>query len=313
MVILKDISQFLKRYDSLVLSIGNFDGVHLGHQRLLKKVISHAEEIGSTSGVLIFYPHPLSVLPGKKCPPFLSTLREKEEVFASIGLEILLCQRFSMGLANKTAGEFVQEFLCEKLRSRVIVVGHDYSFGKNREGNKAFLENAGEKCGFRVVEADALKLSGGVVSSTRIRNSLHKGDIEDASLCLGRAYSISGKVSFGDKKGECLGIKTAKVLPSKGKLIPKKGVYIVKVFFDKKVFSGVLNVGNQPTFGDYALAIEVHILNFSGDIYQKSIKIDFLKRIREEKKFQNIEDLKRQIEADIKATREYFEDGSKEG
>jgi len=307
MIVIKDISQFKKQYDSLILSIGNFDGVHIGHQSLLKKVVSIGKSLGIPSGVLTFYPHPLQVLPGKECPPFLSTLREKAAIFDILGFDVLLCLRFSKDISGKTPAEFVHDVLWKKLGAKTIVVGHDYSFGKNREGNKEFLEGAGKKYGFNVIEEGALKSAGDIVSSTLIRNLLYEGNVEQATICLGREYSITGKVSIGDSKGRALQIRTAKLRAPVNKLIPKKGVYIARANINGKTFESVLNIGNQPTFGDnYGVAIEVHILNFVEDIYHKTLSVDFMKRLRDEKKFENVSQLRKQIEKDIGTTQEYF-------
>ncbi len=305
MILIKDISSFLKTHDSLVLTLGNFDGVHLGHQSLLKKVVNSAKERGRPAGVLIFYPHPLKVLPGRIPPPVLTTFQEKRALLASLGLDVLICLRFSRAMSEKTPDEFVRDILYERLNVNTVIVGHDYSFGKNRAGNSEFLKAEGKKYGFSVIEAEALMGAGDIISSTRIRSFLLEGCVEDAASCLGRPYSVSGVVSFGDKKGEALGVKTAKVV-TKGKLLPKSGVYVSRVYLDNREYKAVLNIGIQPTFGDYSLALEVCILDFHKDIYHQTMRVEFLRRIREEKKFSSLSELKKRIEKDIVFAREYF-------
>ena len=281
-----------------ILTLGNFDGVHLGHKEIFRQVVERAKDVKGTSVVYTFEPHPLHVVAPAKTPPLLTTLRKKMELIAMSGIDIVVCADFTKRFADQHPKDFARDTLVEKIGVKEAFVGYDYTFGKGREGSIAYLKKMGEQFGFKVTVIDAITVNGQIVSSTLVRDTIEEGDMEKAMRLLGRYYSIEGKVVDGIKKGSIIGFPTANIDTSYD-LIPHTGVYVVKTTIDGEIFNGVANVGFNPTFHRDRLNVEVHILDFERDIYGKEIEIYFIKKMRDEIDFGAAEGLKRQIKKDI--------------
>jgi len=281
-----------------VVSIGSFDGIHLGHKRLLEETLKMAKSLGVTPAVLSFDPHPRLVL----CPSpefkLLTTLEEKTHLISKLGIEHLVLIPFSLELATTSPELFVEEFLLDSLRVRGVVIGFNFRFGKNKEGTPEFLKKKGEIFGFEVLTVSPVEVNGTLVSSTNIRRFLLEGDIERANLLLGHGYLIKGKVIKGAGRGRCIGFPTANLGVPDKKLIPKPGVYAVWVKVKSKLYKGAMNIGIKPTFDGKELSLEVHILNFSGNLYGEELCVEVIARIREEKKFSSPQELEKQIKKD---------------
>ena len=285
------------------VTIGNFDGVHLGHVPILKKLIEEAHGEDKKAVVITFDPHPKKILRPDIRPFYLLTsVEEKIKLFEDIGIDGLILIPFDLNFSKMTAESFVCDILWDKLHIKKIFVGHDYSFGKSKTGNKIFLAEFGKKLGFEVDIIDAVQLDQETISSTHLRHLILEGDVKKAARLLGRHYNVSGIVVSGKKRGSVLGIPTANIKPDK-ELIPAQGVYAVIVHLEHGFYKGVLNIGFNPTFSDTDLSVEVFLLDFSGDIYGKKVDVLFIERIRNEVKFENPEQLVKQIRKDIEEAR----------
>jgi riboflavin kinase/FMN adenylyltransferase len=290
-----------------VVTIGNFDGVHKGHQILFKKVIERAVEIDGTSLVITFEPHPIKVMSPKKLKPLITVLEQKQELVTNFGIDILLLIQFTLEFAAISAADFVKEILVDRLGIREIVVGYDYTFGHNREGNIQMLKKMSQRFNFTVYQVSPVYAGDIPVSSTSIRNLILDGKVSEATKLLGRSYQIRGEVIEGRKRGESLlGYATANLKLADG-LIPKEGVYIVNVEIGGKIYQGLTNIGNNPTFQDKELSIETHIFGLSANIVRQKIKIDLLSRLRDEKAFASPNELAQQITQDIRQARDFFQ------
>jgi riboflavin kinase/FMN adenylyltransferase len=289
-----------------VITIGNFDGVHIGHQALFHEVIEKAQAIGGTSVAMTFEPHPLRVLKQNNHPPLITLYEQKSELIERTGIDVLICVPFTLEFAALSAEQFVRDLLVQKIGIKAIVVGQDYNFGKNREGNIDLLKFYGPKYGFEVIVAGWIKSPRALaerISSTKIRELVRDGRMEQAEKMLGRNYQIRGKVVTGrDRGGKLLGIPTANI-NLHDELCPKTGIYAVTVECEGNQHRGVANIGYSPTFEDHEFTVEVHIFDFSDNIYSKKIRVNFIKRIRDEIKFSNISELIDQIKRDIAAAR----------
>ena len=288
-----------------VLTIGNFDGVHLGHRALFSLVRSRAAAIGGTSMVMTFWPHPLRVLSGKQGPPLITMLEQKLELIHESGIDAVLCLRFTPELAAMEPDDFVRLILVERIGIREIVIGYDYTFGRKARGNRELLQRMGQDYGFTVHTVSAQPGPDGVTaSSTHVRELVMEGRVEDVPVILGRPYRIEGLVVRGrDRGGKLLGFPTAN-LKLVDELVPRNGVYAVRVHLGPRVIPGVANIGHNPTFNDTGLSIEVHCFDFHEDIYGQSVRVDFMARIRDEKKFSGPEELTGQIRADCQTARQ---------
>jgi riboflavin kinase/FMN adenylyltransferase len=295
-----------KRYRATspsILTLGNFDGVHLGHQRILKRVAKRAEQLGLPSVVYTFEPHPLKVVAPHKSPPLITNKEEKAVSIASFGIDHLVLARFTKEFAAKHPLEFMEDILVGKLNVREVWVGHDYTFGKGKTGTVEYLKSHGKELGFKVNVVPAYRKKGIIVSSSGVRRFIAGGKVEEAAGMLGRPYSISGRVIKGSARGKNLGFPTANIKTEK-ELIPKNGVYAVFVSLEGGEYKGVVNIGFAPTFSGNKWGIEVHIFDFKRGIYGKEITIKFIKNLREEKTFKNQNSLANQIKKDVKrATR----------
>ncbi len=309
MKVFNNLDQIGAPFTRAVITIGNFDGVHIGHQALFHEVIEKAEAIGGTSVAMTFEPHPLRVLKQNNHPPLITLYEQKSELIGRTGIDALICVPFTLEFAALTARQFVRDLLVNKIGVKAIVVGEDYSFGKNREGNIDLLKTYAAEYGFEVIVAAWIKSARALadrISSTKIRQLVMDGKMEQAEKMLGRNYQIRGKVVTGrDRGGKLLGIPTANI-NLHDELCPKTGIYAVTVECADTQYRGVANIGYSPTFDDHEFTVEVHILDFNDNIYGKSIRVNFIERIRDEIKFANISELIDQIKRDIAAAREIF-------
>lgn len=309
MLLITDLKDIATGFEKSVVTLGNFDGLHLGHQELIGKVIARAREIGAASVVVTFRPHPLKILAPEKCPPLISIYEEKIRLFGKLGIDVLVKIPFTRDFAKMSPEDFVKNILCDALGAKEIFVGYNYRFGRGREGTIATLKTLGEKFDFSVREVEQVSLKGEVISSTKIRHLLSDGEVEHAARLLGRTYAITGIVVRGDGRGKGLGFPTANIAP-KHSIVPADGVYAVRLFVRDKFYDGIANIGLRPTFGKNVLAIEVHIFEFNEDIYGEEISLYFVGRIRKERKFAAAADLIKQIHADIETARRMLAESS---
>ena len=304
MKIIKDLAEISKPLKNAVLTIGNFDGVHLGHQALFRHVMEKARSIGGTSVVMTFEPHPIRVLNCNKHFPLITLYEQKVELIGATGIDTLVCVPFTREFAATPARTFVKEILFERIGMKSVIVGQDYSFGKKREGNVSLLKEMGKTCGFEVIISGWVEVGARRISSTEIRNLVKEGEMPEARKLLGRHYQVRGTVMRGrDRGGRLLGFPTAN-LRLYDELCPKGGVYAVTVEYEDNTYEGVANIGYSPTFGDGEFSVEVHILDFNQDVYDRPIRVNFIQRLRGEKKFPGPEALAIQIGKDIVRARE---------
>ncbi|UCF72367.1 MAG: bifunctional riboflavin kinase/FAD synthetase [Deltaproteobacteria bacterium] len=294
-----------------VVTIGNFDGVHWAHQAIFKKVIERAKDLNGASVVITFEPHPIKVMSPNKAKPLITLLEQKRELVLNQGIDIFLLIRFTLEFAAISASDFVKGILVDKLGIKEIVVGYDYTFGNNREGNINLLKEMGQQFNFKVHEVGPIYLGKSLVSSTSIRNLIMEGKVSEARQLLGRDYQIRGEVIKGrNRGGALLGYPTANVRVE-DELIPKQGVYVVTVDVGGKIYQGLTNIGYNPTFKGKTLSVEAHIFDFSADILKQKIRINFLSRFRDEITFASIKDLSQQISRDVRQAREFFQKKNK--
>ncbi len=303
MKIIRKIDYITQEYRDSNVTIGNFDGIHLGHQEILKKTVKESKEANRKSIVITFDPHPKKVVHPEKRPFFLlTTLEEKLRLIESFGVDIVILISFTTEFSKTTAEEFVSNILWDKLHLNKLFIGYDYAFGRNKGGNAAFLRTFGEKLGFQVEEIGAVTIDDTIVSSTNARLSILKGDVRGASRMLARPYNMSGNVVKGFRRGTEIGFPTANI--ESDKVIPAEGVYAIIAEVEGNRYQGVINIGFNPTFGNEELSMEVHLLDFQGDIYEKTIDIQFIDRLRDEMKFDSPDKLVVQIKKDIASAKE---------
>lgn len=308
MKVVYDIKEFDPK-KPVVLTQGTFDGVHFGHRKILRHVVSEAREIDGVSVLLTFYPHPRLVLyPDDNELKLLTTIEEKVELVSAIGIDYLIIIPFTQELSRLRASDFVRDILVEQLHIAKLIIGYDHRFGRNREGGLKEMIQFSETYNFKLEEIPPQDIEDSIVSSTKIRKALLDGDVHLAKEYLGDLYTISGKVEEGLQRGTTIGYPTANVrVGSSFKLIPKNGVYAVWVYIDKIRYAGMLNIGYNPTFEGKKWSMEVHILNFNKNIYHHKILISFHSRIREEMKFENVTSLVNQLTKDEKKIRSILE------
>ncbi|WP_115717407.1 bifunctional riboflavin kinase/FAD synthetase [Gallaecimonas mangrovi] len=289
-----------------VLTIGNFDGVHLGHQQVLKKLIDKAHEMDLPATLMLFEPQPLELFLGDKAPARLSRLRDKLQALAKLGMDRVIVEPFTPHFASQEPEFFIEQQLVERLGVQFLVVGDDFRFGHGRKGDFAMLQAAAKKHHFTVTNTDSFCLVDDRVSSTRIRQALKENRLADAQLMLGRPYSISGRVHHGAKMGRTIGFPTVN-LPLKRKVSPIGGVFAVDVLgADDAAWPGIANIGVKPTVNGKVPTLEVHLLDFSGDLYGCQLDVILRKKLRDEQRFESLDALRSQIEKDEQAARTFF-------
>ncbi|WP_245918520.1 bifunctional riboflavin kinase/FAD synthetase [Aurantibacter aestuarii] len=290
-----------------VVTIGTFDGVHLGHQKIIKRLVAEAKSRQLESVVLTFFPHPRMVLQKDANIKLINTIEEKEAILKSFGLSKLVVNPFTKAFSRLTAEEFVEQILVQQLQAKHVIIGYDHHFGRNRNANIDDLKKFGEVYNFTVEEISAQDVDDVAVSSTKIRTALQEGDIETANTFLNYKFMLSGIVVKGKGIGKTINYPTANLqIEEDYKLIPKNGVYIVKSTINNNEVYGMMNIGFNPTVNGQHKTIEVHFLNFKDDLYNKSLQVELIKRIRNEIKFNTLSDLKAQIAIDQKFTLDFI-------
>lgn len=305
------VHQSIKNYNhkeqSSVLTIGTFDGVHIGHQKIIQRLNEIKNGTDERSMILTFYPHPRMVLDQSNDIKMLTTMEEKTQLLEKFGLDDLIIEPFTKEFSRLSALDFVRDILVSQLHIKQLVIGYDHHFGKNREGNFEQLIQFGELYGFNVEKISAQEIESVSVSSTKIRKAIENGDMSTANTYLGYNYLLTGDIIQGQGIGRKINFPTVNLsIAEDFKLIPKKGVYIVKTHFNDASSFGIMNIGFRPTVGGKGQTIEVHLLDFNGDLYGSSIQIEVLTRLRDEKKFESIEDLAVQISKDEKSARNWL-------
>lgn len=289
-----------------VVTIGNFDGVHLGHQEVLAQVVDKAAQLSLPSVLMTFEPYPSEYFQQENLPPRLTRFREKIEVLRRFAVDHVLNLRFNDWLCNLSADEFIRQILVERLQVKYLVIGDDFRFGKGRSGDFAMLAEAGKRFGFEVARMHTFEIGAERVSSTRIRQALGGGDLGFAEQLLGRPYRMSGRVAHGDKRGRTIGFPTANIHLHR-RASPVSGVYAVEMYgLPGEPVAGVANVGIRPTVNGTRAQLEVHLFDFSADIYGRHVQVEFRRKLREEQRFESFEALKAQIETDARQAREFF-------
>jgi riboflavin kinase/FMN adenylyltransferase len=298
MKIYKSIDEYNESKSSVV-TIGTFDGIHKGHQKIFNKVINASKQNNLSSVVLTFFPHPRIILNKYNDIKMIDTLDEKIEHLEKIGIDNLIIHPFDKKFSLLSADQFIKEYLLKKLQLKHIIIGYDHRFGKGREASVSDLKEYSIDFNFIVDEIDAQEIEKIAISSTKIRNSINQGDLETTKKYLGRFFSLTGKVVKGDGLGKQIDYPTANLLIEEDyKIIPKDGVYYIRTTIDNKLYNGMMNIGHRPTIGNKAKSIEVNLFNFDMDIYDKVISVDVVVKIRDEKKFSSINALKAQLAKD---------------
>jgi len=292
---------------SVALSIGNFDGIHVGHRAMLTRLAQSAKSRGLVSCVLTFEPHPREFFAPLSAPARLSNLREKLEAFASLGVERTHICRFNRNFSSMTAQEFIERVVCGGLNAKWLLVGEDFRFGSKRAGDLALLQKAGQKLDFEVTVMPSIMLKGQRISSTMVRDALAEGDLERASELLGKPYSMSGRVVHGDKTGRRIGFPTANI-KIKHARPPLGGIFAVEVSgISECPLKGVASLGVRPTIRDNgAPVLEVHVFDFNREIYGRHVRVEFVHKLREEEKYPDLKTLTQQISLDVEKAKEYF-------
>jgi len=283
----------------MLLTIGVFDGVHLGHKYLISQLMEHARQQNLLSGVVTFRQHPQEVLSPRTKLPYLTNLAEKVNLLKNEGVEVVITLSFTRELAQLSAGQFVS-LLRKYLRMRGLIIGPDFALGRNREGNVNTLRKLGQDMHFNVIVIPPVMVNGEVVSSTAIRNALADGDVKRVVSLIGRYFSLQGRVTTGAGRGLELGFPTANLEVDPKQALPLEGVYATWAYIDDKVCQSVTNIGRRPTFGGNGRTVETYILDYHGNLYGRELRIDIVERLRGEKRFDTVEELKKQIAEDVK-------------
>jgi riboflavin kinase/FMN adenylyltransferase len=304
------IRENLKDYNSTkpsVITIGTFDGVHIGHKKIINQLTSISSKNNLISILLSFFPHPKMVLQNDKELKLINTIQEKEGLLNSLNLDYLIIKEFTKEFSRLSALEFVRDILVNKLNAKHIIIGYDHHFGRNRTANIEQLKEFGELYDFKVTEILAQDIDDIAISSTKIRKSLINGEITLANKFLGYNFFFSGNVVHGNNIGKTISFPTANIkIDAPYKLVPKNGVYIVKTIIDNQITFGMMNIGYNPTFNGKQKSIEIHFMNFNKNIYDKTLTIEMILRIRNEIKFNSVDDLKKQLEQDKLSTLNYI-------
>lgn len=306
MELIRGIHNIAPRHHGCVLTIGNFDGVHRGHAEVIAKLIRKSKQFNLPACLMTFEPQPQELFRGEQAPARLSTLRDKLLLLDELGIDNVLCVNFNAKFANQPAKDFIENLLVKQLGVKYLVVGDDFCFGKDREGNFEMLCRAGEQYGFTVVSTQSFVLGDKRVSSTIIRQALVKGQLEQARRLLGHPYTLSGRIAHGQKIGRTIGFPTANIA-LKRKVVPVRGVFAVKVYWDDSdIYEGVANIGFRPTVNGQVCQLEVHLFDFDGDIYGQTVEVELVAKIRDEQPFDSLDALKKQILDDADRARALF-------
>ena len=304
------IRENLKDYNSTkpsVITIGTFDGVHIGHKKIINQLTSISSKNNLISILLSFFPHPKMVLQNDKELKLINTIQEKEGLLNSLNLDYLIIKEFTKEFSRLSALEFVRDILVNKLNAKHIIIGYDHHFGRNRTANIEQLKEFGELYDFKVTEILAQDIDDIAISSTKIRKALINGEITLANKFLGYNFFFSGNVVHGNNIGKTISFPTANIkIDAPYKLVPKNGVYIVKTTIENQITFGMMNIGYNPTFNGKQKSIEIHFINFNKNIYDKTLTIEMILRIRNEIKFNTVDDLKKQLEQDKLSTLNYI-------
>jgi riboflavin kinase/FMN adenylyltransferase len=303
MRIIRGINAYSQKLPNPVLTLGNFDGVHLGHQAIFKKVVERAKETGGTAVAFTFEPHPLKVLAPERSPLLLNTFHGKMKLIEASGIQVAICADFTREFAEQNPEDFARRVLAEKVGVKEVYVGYDYAFGKGREGSIESLKAMGADLGFTVGVVDAVLINGVVVSSSLVRDLVASGRVDEVYPYLGRHYAVEGNVIHGDSRGHTLGFPTANIHTA-NELLPAFGVYAVRAFAGGHHMDGVASVGVRPTFGSGPVSIEVYLFNFDGNLYGKHLEISFIRRLRGEQKFPDADALVRQMHRYVEQAKE---------
>ena len=307
MQLIRGLYNLTRPLSASAVTIGNFDGVHRGHQQVISQLKRVAQQASLPTVVIIFEPQPIEYFAPDKAPKRLARFREKIAYLQAQQIDYLLCLRFDDELASQSAETFVQQILLQSLNTRHLVIGDDFHFGKNRQGNFQFLQHHSERFGFTVDETETLILDGERVSSTRVRNCIQQDDFDKAAELLGRPYSLSGRVAHGQKLGRKLGFPTINIKMGDKTLIVKGIFAVIVKGIDNRALQGVASIGTRPTVNGVDTILEVYILDFDQDVYGYSVVVEFLHKIRNEEKFASLEELTRWIARDTEKARAFFD------
>ena len=285
--------------EASIVTIGTFDGVHLGHQQILKQLIDTSRKSKLKSVLLTFFPHPRMVLQPDVPMHLIQTIEERERALAKTGLDYLVIHPFSAEFSRLSADDYVKRVLVQQLNVQKVVVGYDHRFGRNRTASLEDMYHYADIYDFELIEIDAKKIDSTAVSSTKIRKAIDEGNIELANTYLGQPFTLEGMIVHGDKRGRELSYPTANMdLKNPHKIVPKQGVYLVKSNLSNRVVYGMMNIGTKPTFDASMPSIEVHFFDWNGDLYGQAVQVELIKWVREERKFSSVEELQTQIQAD---------------
>jgi riboflavin kinase/FMN adenylyltransferase len=307
--VLRSTAEWAARYGSsgrrAVLSVGNFDGLHLGHQKILRQVIEYAQAHRSIAGAITFDPHPLKVLRPDDAPPLVETMSQRMERFATIGLEAALVLRFDRALAGLSPEEFVRGVLVEELKTAAVLVGQNFRFGHRQQGNVETLTELGRRFGFSVQIVEPVVIDGEFVSSSGVRSAVAEGRVAHAARLLGRPFSLTGQIIRGAGRGATVVFPTLNLAPEQ-ELLPKVGVYATETCVEGRLYRSATNVGFRPTFDGTLLGVESHLFDFSRELTQGQLEVRFWERLRDERKFSGPAELRVQIASDLRQARDYF-------
>ena len=303
MRIIRGIKSCCEKFPNPVLTLGNFDGVHLGHQVIFKQVVDRAQAIKGTSLAFTFEPHPLKVLAPERSPKLLNTFHGKMKLIEASGMQIVVCADFTREFAEQHPEEFAKRVLVDGIGVKEVYVGYDYAFGKGREGSIGSLRKMGESLGFAVGVVEAVQVNGTVVSSSLVRELVSNGNVDDVRQYLGRHYAIEGNVVHGASRGQTLGFPTANIQTA-NELLPSYGVYAVRMVIGGLHHDGVAAIGVRPTFGNGPVSIEVFLFDYDGNLYGKHVEVAFVSRLRGERKFPDADALVKQMHEDVAQAKE---------
>ena len=298
MKIFNNIQSYSSEKES-ILTIGTFDGVHIGHNKILTKLVEESKKNNLSSLIMTFFPHPRMVLQKSQEIKMIDTIDEKIHLFEKTGVDNLIIQPFDKNFSKIRAKEFVEEILVKKLKIKHIIIGYDHRFGKDREASVDDLKKFGLNYMFTVEEIAAQEIHSIAISSTKIRNAILKGEIKKCNEYLGRNFMLTGEVVHGDGLGKKINFPTANIeIPETYKIIPKNGVYLVKAIINSEIYFGMMNIGVRPTIGGKNKSLEIHFFNFKDNIYNKTISVEIICKIRDEEEFSSIDELKIQLKKD---------------